>query len=176
MVQNPTDATLVLAVRAGDIAAYEIFVRRYETKLLRFAMRYVRSHHIAEEIVQDALFSFYLTIDRVDVSKKVSSYLYAITKNKAVSVLRSLRNTVSLSHVDLPSDMDLYDLTEKNERADILHKALHNLPVLYARVLRLYYFDELSYKEISKKLRMPINTIRTHLLRAKKVLRKGVVV
>jgi len=51
-------------------------------------------------------------------------------------------------------------------------EAINELDDIYRRVITLYYFDDLSYEEISKKLEVPINTVRTHLSRGKAQLRK----
>lgn len=158
-----TDKELVVAVQSGDIAAFEMLVRRYQKRLHVYAVRFVGSHQSADEVVQDALFKLYQTIDRVDASRKLSSYVYTITKHTAISYLRSHRSLLRLN-----------EMIAQEEKADFSHiyDAVDQLSASYRSVIKLYYFDELSYKEISSKLRVPINTVRTYLFRAKKLLKE----
>ena len=51
-----------------------------------------------------------------------------------------------------------------------IQEALNTLPSKYRIPIRLYYFDDVSYEKIASILNMPINTVRTHLKRAKKLL------
>ena len=157
-----TDEELVLAVQSGNIAAFETLVTRYQRRLQYYVRRYVDSPESAAEVVQDALFSLYQTIDRVDTARKVKSYIYTIARNVAISYLRT-------HHIE----RRLNEMIVQEEKTDFshIHDAVQQLPVSYRSVIELYYYDELSYKEISEKLHTPMNTVRTHLSRAKKLLK-----
>ena len=121
---------------------------------------------VAEEVVQDTLLVVYKTIDRVDLRKKFSTWVFEIAKNKAISRLRQIKPTRSIEETDgLQEDESMY---ERLTIQDILTK----LPKKYLEVITCYYFDNLKYDEIAKKMHMPINTVRTNLRRAKLVLRR----
>lgn len=168
-----TDEELVRAIQEGDVLAYEQLVTRYEHRLLSFAYRIVGSHEAAEEVVQDALFAVYKTIDRIDTARKFSSYVYEITKHAAISYLRREHHTMTLDEsVSIDGEKAMYENLGRSETQGKVREAVQSLPQKYRDVLQLYYFDELSYEEIAKKLDVPINTIRTHLRRAKSELAK----
>lgn len=168
-----TDEQLVRAIQEGDVLAYEQLVTRYEHRLLAFAYRIVGSHEAAQEVVQDALFAVYKTIDRIDTTHKFSSYVYEITKHMGISYLRRQHHTITLDEsISIDGDEAMYENLYRRETQGKIRQAVQSLPQKYRDVIRLYYFEELSYEEISEKLGLPINTIRTHLYRAKRELAK----
>lgn len=172
-MRSIADETLVADVQDGNIGAFEELLRRYQGKLYRFVTRIISEHHAAEDIVQVAFIRLYTSIERVDTSKKFSSYLYALTRNCAISFLRAQKRDVPLEEaLTLTSDEspDAHVIA-KDERRRV-REAVNALDTKYKNVLSLYYFDNLSYEEISKRLKFPLNTVRTHIKRAKEVLRK----
>lgn len=173
-MNSVSDETLIEQVQQGDIAAFETLVRRWQRVLLSFVYRIVHNDGLSAEVVQDAFLSLYKTIDRVDTKRKFSSYLFQIAKNIAISTLRKMKKTVSLDEIDSPVDEDvsLFERIVTGETQDRVRTAVLALPPNYRRVIQLYYFDDLSYGEIGKKLRLPVGTVRTHLSRAKVALRK----
>ena len=172
-MRDRTDEELVIAVREGDVFAFEYLVRRYQKRLHSFVLHVVRDDQAAADVVQESFISLYKTIDRVDVKKKFSTYVFSIARNSAISYLRRLRKHVPLEDVVLiDEDESLYESIVAAERKHTVRKALARLDEKYRRVIRLYYFDDLSYEEIGRAMRLPVNTVRTHLFRAKIALRK----
>lgn len=170
VIQKDTD--LIVRIQEGDVSAYELLVKRYQRPLIVFAFRIAGDIHAAEEIAQDALFSVYQTMDRVDPSKKFSTYLFAIAKNTGISYLRKKKSHISLDDREIAFDAMLYETVAQKDQAEGVRSALEKLPPKYRYILQLYYFKDLSYGDIAKSLQMPINTVRTHLKRAKEMLKK----
>lgn len=173
VLNHSTDEELVRRVQEGSIRAFEMLVYRYQKRLVTFITRLTHHEALAEDVVIETLFALYKTIDRVDTSKKFSSYLYTSVRNAAYSALRRKKIHIPFSEaIDVPDDTSgdhaLLRLYEEERVANALQK----IPVPYASVLRLYYFDQLSYEEIAGKTRLPINTVRTHLSRGKAALKK----
>lgn len=166
------DEALVRQVQEGDIFAFEHLVRRWQQKLLLFVVRIVSDEQAGQDAVQEAFISLYKTIDRVDTKKKFSSYLYAIARNIAISALRARKPTASIDESTIGTDDTSMDegLVSQEARGRVT-KAVAKLEKKYRQVIELYYFRDLSYEEIAKTLRLPLNTVRTHLSRAKQKLR-----
>ncbi len=174
MTTERTDEALVSKIQQGDVLAFEILVKRYQRRLFSFVFRIVYDAHAAEEVVQDVLFGAYKTIHRVDTTKKFSSYLFVIAKNTAISYLRRKKHTVSLDVIEeqATDEETFYENLVEAEQKHRVKEAMNQLEDTYSRIITLYYFDDLSYEEISRKLKLPVNTVRTHLLRAKKKLKE----
>lgn len=167
------DAKLVDAVQNGDVFAFEMLVKRYQKKLHSFVVHLVGDDFAADDVVQESFIRIYKTIERVDTSRPFSTYIFSVARNGAISFLRSKGKQVSLEDIVLADDDEsLYEEIIARERKHAVARALGQLEEKYRKIIRLYYFDDLSYEEIGRKMRLPINTVRTHLFRAKQALRK----
>lgn len=168
---NERDRRLLKASKDGDLASFEMIVRLYQKKLLRVVNRIVYDPKTAEEVVQDVFVSIYQSLGGIDEKRQFSSYLYAVAKNASISLLRAKKRVKEVVlediHVSPVNIENEYIDTEEKER---IQRALLYLPAKYRNPLRLYYFDDVSYEKMSHVLDLPVNTVRTHLKRAKKLL------
>ena len=167
------DEALVLEVQSGDIRAFEYLVHRYHRRLFFFLRRLIRDEAIVEEVVQDAFFNLYRTIERVDPTKRFSTYLHAIAKHQAISTLRKMKLALPIETAeDITDDDPIEERLSKQHESVEIQQLIDELEEKYRSVIKLYYFDTLSYEEIQEKTGLPINTVRTHLRRAKELLRQ----
>ena len=168
-----SDEELVRLIQQGEVFAFEQLVKRYQQKLLGFVYHMIRDEQAADDIVQESFINLYKTIDRVDSSKKFSAYVFSIARNTTISHIRKYKKEIPLEDILASSEEEsLYAQIVHAEQQHTVASALAKIPVLYQNVIRLYYFEDLSYEEVSKKLALPINTIRTHLRRGKILLRE----
>jgi RNA polymerase sigma-70 factor, ECF subfamily len=173
LMEARSDEALVEAIQEGDVFAFEPLVKRYLKRLHSFVLHIVRDDQAASDVVQESLISLYKTIDRIDTTKKFSIYVFSIARNTAISYLRTRKKQVSLEDVVLiDEDEKLYEGLIAADRRHTVGAALAKLEQKYRKVIRLYYFDDLSYEEIGRVMRIPVNTVRTHLFRAKQILKK----
>lgn len=168
-----SDELLVCEVKEGSISAFEQLVGRYQGKLLSFVTYLIRDPEAAQDVVQESFISLYKTIDSVDTTKKFSSYLFSIARNKGISYLRGRIRHAPITEAESLADLQSPEalVTEKEIQRHI-EQALDAIDIKYKKVITLYYFEDLSYEEMSKQMHLPINTVRTHLRRAKDALRK----
>lgn len=168
-----TDEELVLAIQQGDISAYEQLVHRYQQALYYFIVRILRDEAASRDIVQDALVKVYQIIDTIDRKKRFSTFLFEIAKNAAFSLLRKKKQLVSLEAIgDIQDDESFIENYLRQDQYDRVRDVVQSLEQKYKMVLSMYYFEDLSYEEISTLTHMPINTVRTHLRRAKDAFKK----
>lgn len=171
-MNEKSDETIIEKVKGGDIGSYEEIVKRYQRPLFSFIHHMIEDDGLCEDLVQETFIKIYKSIDRIDTSRKFSTYAFEIAKNAAFSYLRGLRKLVSLSKVDIEGDEDLYERVVNEHEERKVREAVSKLKKSYKDVISLYYFEDLSYEETANKLKLPINTVRTHLRRARLVLRK----
>lgn len=165
------DEALVMEVQAGNIRPFSLLVQRYQTRLVWFVRRIVSDEEQATDIVQDALFKLYRSIDRYDPRRRFSTYVFTIAKNEAISWLRRQRQNLQLDEIaEIADDVELVAQFEDRERSNRVRTAIAGLEGKYRQVIELYYIDQLDYQEISSRLALPLNTVRTHLRRAKEQL------
>lgn len=172
-MNEKTDEELIKDIQRGNIIAFEEIVKRYQKRLFFFVYHITQDEKDAEEIIMDTLFNIYRTIERIDINRKFSTYIFEIAKNNAISYLRKRKYTVTLEEESLLYlDESIYEKLILQEEMDLLKKAINRLNLRYKLIINLYYFEDQSYEEISTKTNLPLNTVRTHLFRARVLLRK----
>jgi RNA polymerase sigma-70 factor (ECF subfamily) len=177
-LEHVNDERMVTLVREKDQELYAEIVRRYEAKLLRYAMSIIKDEHRSQDIVQNAFIKAFINLQSFNVKMKFSSWIYRITHNEAINEIKKYRKEVRLDDIpeieNIPSDETKADeLFDSNLIRDMLKSSLDSLPMSYREPLYLYYFEERSYQEISDILRMPMGTVATRINRGKSLLKKN---
>ena len=174
-----SDEELVRKVQTDDLRAYEELVNRYKGKIAGFIYRYASDKEEAEEIAQDVFVQTYFNIYRYDQAKgKFSTWLYTIAYNQSVNYMKSKKARIKKTTVSYDdwyepqSGGDVQKDMELDEHKTVINSALGSLPVKYKSAISLFYIEELSYEEIGNMMRLPLNTVRTHIRRGKVALKK----
>jgi RNA polymerase sigma-70 factor (ECF subfamily) len=181
---TPTDEELIARVLAGDEASYGTLVTRYRDYVYTIAVRIVGSDEDAEDVAQEAFVRAYRALPRFRGDSKFSSWLYRIATNRALTHLKKRRrraDTVDIesgSHVeavvidDGRGEVASPELLVRNEEfRRAVRAAVLELPEQYRVVVTLFYLEERSYKEVVATLGIPMGTLKTHLHRARALLR-----
>lgn len=179
-----SDNELVAVTRKKDSAAYKELFLRYNKKLFTYIFHLVGNKDETEDILQNVFSKTYKNIGNFDISRKFSSWLYRIAHNETVNFLkrRNQRRSVSWDEISAnkdrldtaTNDEPLEDRWAKQEISREIDEALNKIPEKYRHILKLRYFQELSYEDISKILGKPVNTVGTLINRAKKKLLEAV--
>lgn len=167
-LQELSDEEIVENVRTRDQELYAELVRRYQVKLLRYAVNLAKDENKAVDIVQESFVKAFINLNSFDVKKKFSSWIYRIVHNEAMNCVKRDSKDIPLSDdFDFPSDEDIEGDFEKSELVRSVGKCIEEIPLLYSEPLTLYYIEEKTYTEISDILRIPMNTVATRIRRAK---------
>jgi len=177
-----SDQDLVARTAAGDDDAYRILVERYSDFVYTVVLRVVRNEEDAEDVAQEAFVRAHGAISKFRGDSKFSSWLYRIAVNRALTHLKRRKrrpDTVEVSSsprveaevssrtcVDDPSVRVLDEEFRERVRA-----AVAKLPPRYRAAVTLFYLEERSYKEVADILGVPMGTLKTHLHRARAVLK-----
>jgi RNA polymerase sigma-70 factor (ECF subfamily) len=181
---TPPDEELIARVLAGDEASYGTLVTRYRDYVYTIAVRIVGNDEDAEDVAQEAFVRAYRALPRFRGDSKFSSWLYRIATNRALTHLKRRRSralTVDIesgSHVeaDVIDDGRGQELSPElmvrdGEFRRAVRAAVLALPEQYRVVVTLFYLEERSYKEVAATLGIPMGTLKTHLHRARALLR-----
>ena len=187
--QNMKDAQLVRRMRARDESAVAELDAIYRSRIQQLAMRYVKTPEDAEEIAQDVLMKVYRRIDAFRGDAALSSWIYRITFNTAMSRLRSRRTA---SHFEVSEHDRMADIEENGGRVrretpdwshmadeallrdQVRHKlarALPDLPSIYRVPVILRDIQGLSTEEASARLGIKEQTLKSRLHRGRAFLR-----
>jgi RNA polymerase sigma-70 factor, ECF subfamily len=171
-------------VLKGDQNAFGEIVEMYKDKVYQISYRMLGNRHEAEDIVQEAFIRAYVNIQRYNLELKFSTWLYRITTNLCIDRIRKKKPDYYLDaevkgaegltmYSQVPSKTTLpEDDVESLELQDTIQKEIMKLPEKYRSVIVLKYIEELSLKEISEILEMPLGTVKTRIHRGRESLRK----
>ena len=169
------DAELVARHLSGDPHAFAELVKRYTNAVYNITFRFTTNAADAEHLTQETFLRAWYALPRVDAQRPLKPYLLKI----AVNLCRDWAAKMQVQFADLDEHAETLaddapdpfeNLSDGELRARVRAK-LEQLPPLYRAVLTLRYSEELSYEEMASALDMPLNTVRTHLHRAKAKLR-----
>lgn len=161
----------------GNIDAFEQILHIYEKQIFSYLYRFVNQKEDAEDLTQNTFLKLYKNIKAIDINKNFNAWLYKIATNTAYDWLRKKRRHKELfiedsNAVETIEDESAYDILDSAYNTEFIIKALNAIKPIYKSILLLFYQDELSYQEISEALSIPINTVKSHLYRAKKSLKE----
>lgn len=165
-----------LVDRAGprrDASAFAELVRRHESKVRGLLLRLTGNRTLADDLGQEAFLRAYRGLERFEGRSRFSTWVYRIAYNV---YLNHRTRTKALG--SLPADFEARvaapDVMESVGRSDLrrdLTAAIDQLDERYRAVIVLYYIEDVSYPEIAEVLDLPLGTVKTHLHRARKMLR-----
>ena len=191
-MRTPTsDEALLARLQAGDEQAVADLAQAYSSKVYQLAFRYLRNKEDAEEVTQDVLYKVYRKVGAFRGDAALSSWIYRITFNAAMSRLRTAqyqrtrdegRQAASTEQHDLGAPRLPRDVADWGELADErvlrsqlrrrVFRAILALPAIYRAPVMLRDIQGMSTEEASAMLRVKDQTLKSRLHRGRLILRK----
>jgi len=179
--QIESDESIVLRVRQGEVAVFQLIVSRYERKLSLYLAHVIGNRDEAEDLLQDVFVKAYQHLKDFDATRTFSPWVYRIAHNEAVNWIRKRsRRPLIVSWDDIvetageqqpiDSPETLEERWIRHELRDAVREALSRLPEGHREILTLRYYLDKSYREIAEIIGIPINTVASRVSRAKKNL------
>ncbi|HHQ14921.1 MAG TPA: RNA polymerase sigma factor RpoE [Chromatiales bacterium] len=186
MVAKNSDQRLVERVQQGDKRAFDLLVLKYQHKIVKLVMRYVRDPAEAQDVTQEAFLKAYRALPRFRGDSAFYTWLYRIAINTAKNYL------VSMSRRPLDYDLDLQapeqyavnarlrdDATpdrviQRDELREAVESTIAGLPDELRTAISLREIDGLSYEEIAQAMECPVGTVRSRIFRARDAIDKRI--
>lgn len=178
-----TDHDTIARILSGDERRYGVLVDRYKDRAFALACRLLGSREEAEEAVQDAFVKAYRSLPDFRGESGFGTWYYRILYNVCMTrISRRQAGPLSLEDLSLPGaetaiesdELGSLEAIAAEERLEMLNDELQKLPEKFRTVMTLFYVQEQRYEEIAAILDLPMNTVKTHLFRARTLLRKRV--
>ncbi len=174
------DSELIERTLAGDDAAFSELVDRYATAVGALVAEIVPRRDVVEDVAQECFIKAYRALHTFRSDARFGTWLLRIARNEAISRYRSHLRQMETFQTQKPEAFDAHaderDLPDHVLEAKNLGRRLRDhidlLPEHYRLVLVLYYYHEQTYAEIAEITEQPMNTVKSHLRRAKARLRE----
>ncbi len=185
MGPDASDLSLVRRVQRGERGAYDLLVLKYQHKVVKLVMRYLREPADAQDVAQEAFIKAYRALPHFRGDSAFYTWLYRIAINTAKNALAArTRNPVSFeldmqnNSNDEASDMvnRLKDpetpegLALTEEIRDTVNRAIEALPEDLRTAIVLREIEGMSYDEIAASMECPVGTVRSRIFRAREAI------
>ncbi len=184
--KQATDQQLVERVQAGDKRAFDLLVLKYQHKITSLVGRYVKDHHEAMDVTQEAFIKAYRALKNFRGDSQFYTWLYRIAINTAKNYLVSKGRRPPDQDVDADEQADYgfaeqmtdaetpENLLARDELQDKVFATLEQLPDDLKTALSLREFEGLSYEQIAEIMDCPVGTVRSRIFRAREAIDKVV--
>jgi RNA polymerase sigma-70 factor, ECF subfamily len=190
-LMGATQQELLARLQAGDEEALAELASAYGPKIQQLAFRYLRNKEDAEEVSQDVLYKVYRNVGAFRGDAALSSWIYRITFNAAMSRLRTVKYQRALQSPDVEwrpngegdeavaAAREVADLTDmadehvlRSQLRQRVFRAILSLPAIYRAPVMLRDIQGMSTEEASAMLRVKDQTLKSRLHRGRLILRK----
>jgi RNA polymerase sigma-70 factor, ECF subfamily len=170
---NSSEAKLIEAASSGNRGAFAELVRTYRTRVLRAAYGVVGSMEEADDVAQEVFIKVWDSLPSYHAQGTFMSWLYRITINTAIDVLRRRRDEVALDDLQYAAKDPPEEAVVRQEGRRQVRRAIAALPPVARATLILREYEQLSYKEIAEVQQIPIGTVMSRLNYARQLLKKA---
>jgi len=177
------EKSVIARAQAGDRLAFDELVNHYHMRMLRAAMRILGNESEAEDAVQQAFLGAYQNLDKFRGDSAFSTWMTRITMNEALGIVRKRRRNLVELNETLGHDSDAAEsplatneatpeeVVLRDERARLVHESMRVVKPSYVLVMKMRVIEDLSVEEIAGRLKMPVNTVKVDLYRARQSMK-----
>ena len=168
-----SDQLIIEQILDGQKDLFRLLVRRYERHVLGMGMSFFRNKEDASDFTQEVFIKIYRNLSGFEGRSRFSTWLYKIAYNTAVNGKNRRKEYQSLADEDgavdyhTPENQLIYQAAKEAVMA-----SMNDLPERYRICIDMFFFYDRSYQEIEAITGFPANTIKSHVFRAKKILRE----
>jgi RNA polymerase sigma-70 factor (ECF subfamily) len=186
MAEPTSDQVLVEQVQAGNRRAFDLLVLRYQHRILKLVMRFMRDPAEAEDVAQEAFIRAYRALPSFRGDSAFFTWLYRIAINTAKNHLVSLQRRPIDYELDL-QDPDNYQanarlrddetpeaMAMQEELRVTVERTIASLPEELRTAIMLREIEGLSYEEIAAAMDCPVGTVRSRIFRAREAVEKSI--
>ncbi len=176
------EAHFVSASKKGDHDAFAQLVQHHQRRVFNLVFRMLQQYEEANEVTQETFLAAWQGLPAFRGEARFSTWLYRIAYNCALKQLeqrkrdRAIQLEVQAEQIVASTGREQRVDAELEARARqaLVHEHLANLPAKYRIVLVLRHLQDMTYEEMAEILTMPIGTIKTHLFRARNLLKERI--
>jgi RNA polymerase sigma-70 factor (ECF subfamily) len=166
-LDDMSDEQLMLAFRYGNRGAFALLFEKHRGPVFHFARRMCGQETAAEELTQEIFLKAAASADRYEPTTRFRTWLFAIARNACLNSFRRPRMAPLAAPVADPRADDPAAVVSRAEREARVEAAISRLPEALREAFLLRFRHGMDYDEIAEVTRVPVNTARTHVHRAR---------
>lgn len=180
------DEMLISALQAGDEAAYERLIERFQHSTYNLAYRLLNDQSDASDVVQEVFLKVFRNVGQFRRDSSLKTWVYRIAVNEAHNrrrwLFRHRRGQTGLEETFEDSDTrersltdsgeTPFDFTMNREAQILLEEGLANINPVFRAALVLREIEDMSYEEIAEVLEVSMGTVKSRILRGREALRR----
>jgi RNA polymerase sigma-70 factor (ECF subfamily) len=170
-MSNSRDQELIERCQQGDRRALEELLGYYQRPVYNAAFRMLGNPQDASDVTQVVFLKVFEHLDRYDPKYKFFSWIYRIAINETINQINRGKREQMLDEQQVSGDRGPAEKTEAALQSMRVQEALMTLQEDYRMVVVLRHFSELSYREISEALHIPVVTVKSRLYTARQQLK-----
>lgn len=170
-----SESELVRQSLLGNIEAFGTLVQRHQRSVFNVCYRMLGERGLAEDLTQDTFIRAHQRLETFDIKRPFGPWIRRIATNLCLNhlkrkqpILQPLEDELTISTPGGTTNPERVQI--QREQRQTIRQALAELPPHYRAVIELRHFQDMNYQEISETLNLPINTAKSHLFRARKLL------
>ncbi len=168
-----SDLLLCRSVISGNTEAFSKLAAKYQKKIYALGLSFFKNHDDAEDFVHDIMLKTFASLEKFRGESSFSTWLMRIAYNSAVNSVKRKREFVSaFEEFDIKANgFTPEEIHIQNSIKNSIRRAVNELPDKYKICIDLYFFYDMPYADINSVTGIPVNTIKSHIFRAKKILK-----
>jgi RNA polymerase sigma-70 factor (ECF subfamily) len=170
------DQLIVGQVITGQKELFRLLVQRHEKAVYSMGVGFFRNKEDACDFTQEVFLKAYRNLGSFEGRSRFSTWLYRIAYNTAINEVNRRKEYFSLAEEEMDKLINTGDTPEqtmiRNAAKEAVRMAVKELPRRFAVCIDLFFFYDRSYQEIETITGIPVNTIKSHVFRAKVLLRE----
>lgn len=168
------DSALVQSALSGNTSSFARLMSLYKTRIFYFGKSFFHNDADSEDFVQDVFLKVFMHLDSFKGISQFSTWLMRIAWTTAVNAVNRRKEYLPIADETalLDNDSTPEEQQIKKLAGEAVRQAIAELPEKYAVCIEMYFFYDIPYQEISEITEFPVNTIKSHIFRAKKILRE----
>jgi RNA polymerase sigma-70 factor (ECF subfamily) len=167
------DRAIAAQIVSGQKELFRLLIKKYERPIYGMGMGFFHNSEDASDFTQEVFLKTFRNLSRFEGRSRFSTWLYKIAYNTAINSVTRKKDYHSLVEEEIIPDNDTPERKVLRGFAqDAIMGAITGLPERFRVCIDLFFFYDRSYQEIEAITGYPVNTIKSHVFRAKKILRE----
>jgi len=170
---------IILRIINGDLTAYKTIVKSYDVMVFNMVKNILKDEDDIKDVCQEVFIKVYKNLKNFKYKSKFSTWVIRIAYTTAINHLKKYTDNKNIK-IDLEfleqnhfTDMNPEKILEKKTISELIHHEISILPLPYRTVLTLFHLQEFKYEEIIEITGLSEGTVKSHLFRARKILKEN---